>query len=389
MNYATTYHIGNNQNSRTAKAKTIAPSIGRVCQVDGHRQRRQRSAERQTEIRTDSHVTNGILKCTFLPKLKDTKTVQDCRKTTEREFYHSLSIVTKRYGIEPMQTQHLGYPYNVAMALWDVQTKLKRTDKTLDTVYLAQSPDKTFLATPRQFNTDTTLYYVPIVPLYRMLQDRQRKRTAYLLISVCSYLYRVAQVPYYRKGNSYMFGQYETHKEWILSDMDEDEKEIYRSDLEIADKAGDHIEPKLRNRNNLRLFEQRLNNFKSRDTFDQECWQMACKAFALYSDYPTTTIFQDSHVVQTDPYHDETYNDTIKMSQYISFVADIEGCLFENIKEGINSEFNECGALEEPILYEPMDGSRIAENNFDFEERFFDLLNEVCGLLSDYQTTAS
>ena len=83
MNYATQHHIGNYQHTRTETTTAIAPTVGRVRQLATKTKGRKPSAERQTEIRTNSNATNGILKCTFLPKLKTAHSVQACQKTEE------------------------------------------------------------------------------------------------------------------------------------------------------------------------------------------------------------------------------------------------------------------------------------------------------------------
>ena len=75
MNYATQHHIGNYQHTRTETTTAIAPTVGRVRQLATKTKGRKPSAERQAEIRTNSNATNGILKCTFLPKLKTAKSV--------------------------------------------------------------------------------------------------------------------------------------------------------------------------------------------------------------------------------------------------------------------------------------------------------------------------
>src|SRR5690606_12044914 len=101
MNYAQTYPIGNYHKTRTATTTTIAPPIKRVRQLDAKAKGCKRSAERQTQISTDSNVANGILKCTFLPKLKETKTVQACRKSdrTERRSEEHTSELQSRENL--------------------------------------------------------------------------------------------------------------------------------------------------------------------------------------------------------------------------------------------------------------------------------------------------
>lgn len=387
MNYATQHHIGNNPNTRTATTTAVAPTVRRVCPMDKKTKRRRPNAERQSEIRTDSNATNGFLKCTFLPKLKTAQSVQAC-KETERDFYNSLSKLAEHYSIEPMPIrQDYGYPYNMVLAMWDMDTQMKRTHRNWDGFKLIQDSKKTFLTSEERYDTGTTLFYIPIVPLFEMLHDKLRKHTAHLLTSVCSYLYHIAQIPYYRQEDSYLYWQYETHKDWVEYDDETEETESYKSELRKAETIGDRIEQKLYNRINLTVFEQRLSRFKSRDTFDKECWNVACNAFALYTEYPTTSVFRNAPMPEQDPYDDDCENEVIGMEKYISFIADTKGWLYESIKDSINNEFNEYGVMEEPTINKIFDGSKITVGNLDFENRLFELLDDLSYLLNNYKTT--
>jgi hypothetical protein len=386
MNYATQHHIGNYQLSRTATATATAPTVGRVCQLDAKAKRRKRSTERQAENRADSHATNGFLKCTFLPKLKTAQSVQACRETakTERDFYKSLSSLAEHYRIEPMQTKAYGFPYNIVLATWDLETKLKRSVVNWDSLRLAEDSRKTFLISEQRYDTGTTLFYIPVVPLFSMLHDKKRKRTAQLLLSVCSYLYHIADIPYYRQESTYLYWQYEMFTEWVEYDDHTDETEFYKGELRKAETIGDRIEQKLYNRINLQLFEQRLNGFKIRDDFDMACHKMACNAFALYNEYPTASVFRNAP--EQDPDTDDYDHEIIGMEKYISFVSDTKGWLYESLVDCINSEFNEYGAIEEPTIFKRFDGNEITANNLDFENRLFALLEDLGGLLYEYKT---
>lgn len=385
MNYAQTYHIGNNQHTRTEQAKSFAPTIRRVRKLATKTKGHKPSAERQAEVRTNRNATNGILKCTFLPKLKTVHSVQACQKT-ERDFYKSLSKLAKHYSIEPMQSKDLGFPYNIVLSMWDIDTKLKRTHRNWDSLHLLQGSKKTILQSKERFNVGMTLFYVPIVPLFQMLKDPKRKKNAQLLLSVCSYLYHIARIPYYRQEESYLYWLYETHKDWIEYE-DTDETETYKSELRQAECIGDIIEQKLYNLINLMLFEQRLSRFESLDTFDKECWQVACNAFALYTEYPKATIFRNAPISEQDPYADDYEMEAIIMDKYIAFVADTKGLLYNSIVENINSEFNEFGVLEEPSISIPFNGKDTSGENLDFENRMFDLLDDLYMLLENYKTT--
>lgn len=385
MNYATQHHIGNYQHTRTETTTAIAPTVGRVRQLATKTKRCKPSAERQAEIRTNSNATNGILKCTFLPKLKTAKSLQACQKT-ERDFYKSLSRLAEHYGIEPMQTQDFEFPYNITLSMWDMETKLKRTNINWDGFKLIQNSGKTYFVSEERYNTGTTLYYIPIKPLFKMLKDPKRKKTAQLLLSVCSYLYHIVLIPYYRQEESYLYWLYETMNDWVEQDEETEETETNKRELRKAEYIGDKVEQKLFNRINLKIFEQRLNRFKSVDTFDKECWQVACNAFALCTEYPNATIFRNATLPEKDLYNDDYENEIIGMEKYISFIADTKGWLYENLSDTINNEFNEYGAMEEPTISKRFDGSEIPTTDLDFENRLFDLLNDLSGLLYEYKT---
>ena len=386
MNYATQHHIGNYQHTRTETATAVAPTIGRVRQVATKAKGCKPGAERQAEIRTNSNATNGILKCTFLPKLKTVQSVQACQKT-ERDFYKSLSKLAQHYSFEPMQTKDFSFPYNIALSMWDMEAKVKRTNSNWDSFKLVQDSKKTFFVSEERYNVGTTLYYIPVVPLFRMLYDKERKHTAQLLLSVCSYLYHIADIPYYRQEDSYLYWLYETHKDWVEQDEETDATETYKSELRNAEYLGERMEQKLFNRNNLKFFEQRLSRFKSSNTFDKECWQVACNAFALFTEYPKASIFRNAPMPEEDPYNDDYENEAIGMEKYISFISDTKGWLYESLMESINNEFNEYGSMEEPTISKAFDGSKITNVNLDFENRLFALLDDLCTVLYDYKTT--
>ena len=388
MNYAQTYHIGDNQTARTKTTKAVVPTVERVRQLDAKTKGRKRNSERQTEISPNTNVANGFLRTSFLPKLKETKTVQACKKTAkmENDFYKSLSQLAEHYKIELMQTNQFEYPYNMALAIWDIEKKLKQRVLNWEEIRLVQDSKKTYFISEEKYNTGTTLYYIPIEPLYQMLHDPKRKRNAQLLISVCSYLYHIADIPYFRQEESYLFWMYEMHKDWVEQDDETEETEVYKREFIKVELIGDSIEQKLFNRINLQVFEQRLNAFKSRDTFDHDCWQMACNAFALYTEYPSASVFRNAPINE-DPESEEEENEIIGMEKYISFIAHTKGWLYESIADSINNEFNEYGAMQEPTICKRFDGSQIIITNLDFENRLFALLNDICNLLYNYETT--
>ncbi|MBB4805893.1 hypothetical protein HNP38_001165 [Chryseobacterium defluvii] len=147
------------------------------------------------------------------------------------------------------------------------------------------------------------------------------------------------------------------HEDWIKQcDEVEEDMQEFRREFKISKTIGDKIEQKLFNRKNLEMFEQRLNNFDSHTAFDHDCYKVAFDDFALYSEYPKTTIFRNQPTPDKNPYFDDE-NKTIGMEMYISVVADTKGYLYSNIEENINTEFGEYGSVEEPTVYIPITGT--------------------------------
>jgi hypothetical protein len=385
MDYAKDNHIGNSETARAKKTKTVARSARRVYGLDAETQRRQRGAERQTKVSACGNATDGFLKVSFLPRLQENKTVQACQDISKMQshFYSSLDSLAEHYTITPVATRHFEYPLNMALALWDLEEKLKKSVGNFSELRLLQDNHKTYLLSEEKYSTGTTLYYIPIEPIYQMLKDPKYKKNAQLLLSVCSYLYYIADVPYYRQQGSYLYWLYEMHREWTEQDEDKDENERYVREFDKAEGIGDSIEKKIFNRMNLAVFEKRLKAFKSRDAFDKQCMDIAKKAFDLYSEYPEQSIFRNAPMNDGD--EDETENESIGMEKYISFISDTKGWLYESIEESINNEFNEYGTMDEPTILKCFDGSQLTENSLDFESRLFALLDDMCALLYNYK----
>lgn len=394
MKYATKNYIGKNKNSRKTKAKTTAPTVRRIFGLDETRQKRFGNTERPTEISSDKPTSDGFLKCTFLPKLKkndfqksissEKSLIQIQRKNakTEKDFYQSLSQLAEHYELNPISTKHLGYPYNIALALDDIQKQLKNKVRDWEEIRLIEEKGKTYFTSEERYNTGAILYYIPIVPLYRLSKNPKRKQAVQLLQSVCSYLYHIAGVPYYRKQDSYLFWMYEMVTEWITSDDENEETPIYLSEIKQAEHIGDFMEQKIYNHHDLTRFKDHLKNFKAKDRFDNDCFILARKIFSLYQQYPNATIYQN---LQSNTETEEYESDTIvSMDKYISFCAEAKGLMFQTLFEAVNSDLQEYATMQEPMVIKKFDGSNITNNNLDFENRLFPLIEELIYILNNF-----
>lgn len=394
MKYATKNNLGKSKNTRKTKAKTTASTVGRICRLDEAGQKRFGNSERPTEICSDKSTSDGFLKCTFLPKLKENiaqklasdeqnlTQIQRKNTKTESDFYQSLSRLTEHYGLNPISTKYFGYPYNIALALDDIQKQLKNKVKDWEEIRLIEEKGKTYFTSEERYSTGATLYYIPIVPLYQLSKNPKRKKVAQLLQSVCSYLYHITKIPYYRKQDSYLLWMYEMVTDWITSDDENEETLFYLSEIKQAEQIGDFMEQKIYNHHNLMRFKDHLKNFKAKDIFDNDCFMLARKIFSLYKQYPSATIYQNlKSIIDTEDYESETI---VSMDKYISFCAEARGLLFQTLFETVNSEFQECTTMQEPMVIKKFDGRNISNNNLDFENRLFPLIEELIYILNNF-----
>lgn len=385
MTYATTHHGGYDTPTQRAKTKAIASSVKRVRNLDATDKGCQRNPKGQTAVRTDTHVADSFLRNSFLPKLAQMELVEPCKETvkTERDFYQSLSLVAVHYQIQPMQTQIYGYPYNMALALWNLEEQLKSKVKDWEEIKLVQQNKKTFLTSEERYHTGATLYYIPVVPLYRLLKNKKKKPNAKLLLSVCSYLYYTVNIPYYRQEDNFLYYQYEMLKEWLNDEEDNEETPVYKCEFDQAEWIGDQMEKKIFNPANLTYFKERLNCFKCRDVLDLDCLKLAQEAFALLEQYPNENVFRNARPNEVAEDVDD-FENTVTMDYYVSFYAEGNGGLNQQLIQSVNNALQEYGQIEEPFILKRFDGSDISENNLDFENRLFALLEELIGLLNNF-----
>ncbi|MEA9414335.1 hypothetical protein [Flavobacterium sp. PL02] len=316
----------------------------------------------------------------MLPLYEQGEEIPNCEES-EKGFFDSLNILTGLYGFEQIEVECQPYPYNILLAHQYAQRQLKKSGQDIELTIMQEDDGIIKLATNHSYNTGTTLYYIPVLPLYRLLQDKKQKRIAELLLSVFGYLYHIAGIPYYRENHTYLFYQYECMEEWMIDDLescDSDDANNEFLEFNEANHYGDIMLRKIYNPYHLNVFKKRIDTYKPKSSFSRDCLSVAQKAFTLLTDYPDASIFRNTLNQER-----EEYDSIIRAEQYISFIADSDGMLYENIARVVNDEFNECGEIEEPTLQQIYDSeSRPSKDSLDFEYRIFPLINELCTLLN-------
>lgn len=337
--------------------------------------------KKQEQVRSARTSADGFLKQSFLPLFEQGKKLPD-QLQAEKGFFDSLAIVTRLYGFKTIDVTNKSYPYNILLVHADIRKQFGKFKQDIQLKILQDDEGIVKLSTYHTYNTSNTLYYIPVLPLYRLLQDRKQKQTAELLLSVFAYLYHIAGIPYYRENNSFLFYNYECMEEWLIDDLENEESEEDNSIISEYNKAvyyGDIMLRKMYNPYHLDCFQKRIDNYNTSNFLEKECLSVAKTALALLLEYPNDTIFKNTSNQKFD--NDEV---VIKAEQYISFVAESDGLLYENIARIVNDEFNECSEIEEPTFLQIYDAENELSNiALDFEYRLFPLLDDLCTLLNN------
>ncbi len=370
--------------AQNRKAEAAAPKRRAVPAAIKQEEGCRRIAAGQDAVCPAGAATYGFLKVRFLPHIVGQPVT--AAPADEEDFYCSLALLCDHYGLPPMETRYLGFPYSKAVALWEVKRMLRARQEHIEIVQGGNAKSSLVLQAEETCNTGNTLYYIPVVPLYYMLQDRRAKRAAQLLLCTCAYLYHAVGIPYYTDNSSYLCWQYDMIREWVEDDPEGWEQDDYnsnRSQLNTAEHIGNVMQRRLWNPCHLNRFGELVEQFKPLDSFGCNCLSVAEKALGLWRDHPQGHVYRHADTAVLDEGDDDSYEgDCITMDKYIGFCAATNGWLYRTIAECVNSEFNECRDIQQPMLTRTFDGRAQETDSLDFDCRLFALIDDLCYLLN-------
>jgi hypothetical protein len=372
--------------AQNPQAKAAAPKRRAVPAIAKAKEGHRRGAVGFPAIRPALPAAYGFLKTRFLPHF--TGQLPAGNEAEKAAFYTSLGELCSHYGICPADTQALAYPYGRSVALHEAQRLVQ--DNYPQHIAIALEEDARgvpVLNATESYNTQNTLYYIPVIPLHYLLQDRSRKKAAQLLLCTFAYLYHSVGVPYYRDEESYLYWNYDMVSQWVLDDPDGWETDNYNgyvSEINAASHIGEVMLRRLWNPILLNNFEKWASGFVPTDSFGKDCLTIVKKALRLWQDYPEAHLYRHADPdCLPDPEEGYDDNDCITMEKYIGFVADTKGWLYDSLEQGINSEFGECSSIQEPVLKRFFDGRMQDDESLDFECRLFPLINDLCYILNN------
>lgn len=181
--------------------------------MDTTTQRRCCSASKQTALSSAVAPANDFLRWQFLPKYEPhKKSLFTDPATAKRGFLTSLSALAAHYNIAVQVPQVSHTDYFIALCIREAQRHIRksRNHPYFSRLALMQGTDKhLFLAPYEYYDTEQCLYHLPLLPLYKLLQQPKTRKSGYLLLSVYSYLLTEVQLPFYQEDESFLFNIYD------------------------------------------------------------------------------------------------------------------------------------------------------------------------------------
>ncbi|PSK90852.1 hypothetical protein [Taibaiella chishuiensis] len=337
-----------------------------------------RNKARTATERTNLFVADALLKTQFLPIVKDSGQLENFQQK-EKDFFSSFHNITTFYKIPKANFKSVAYPYNVALAHQHVNTCLSQLRCHDQVIIVATDANPCCLATVKSYNTNRTLYYIPLSPLVDLQRNPAKHQQYNLLLSVYAYLFQVVRLPSYQ-SDDYMSGCHEMLKEWVVSDPDEWEDDSFEnamSEFKMAEYFGERLRKQMKHPYHLAKMKERIESIIPRSEWDLELVNVAESAHLLYVDFPKRTFYEN---IVPDLFSYDEDNVTCA-DQYLSFIWSAKGWLYDQVVEYVNSATQEDNYLEEPMLVSLFNSKTpTVSDNLEFEKRLFDLLGDIIDL---------
>lgn len=376
----------NGKGTKSGKPITTSSPVGRFRELDKATERCRRTAQGQKAIRTTHDATNAFLTMQFYPRLQEPEMIEHCDKLQlEREFFKSLSTVSKKLNVKKPRFRNLPFPYNISESLIRLREQLKLNSGEWKEIRLIKEGNCTFFAKEDRYDTGMTLYYIPVIPLYTILHNKNTAKASKLLVAVYAYIYQVLGVSYYRNEDCYLNSMYEMLQNSYMDDEDENQNddEVFK-ECNDAELIGDCIKELITDPKNLRSFKKLIQSFKPKNDFEKDVLEISLSFYELFSTYPNVRIDRKYFPLRYREMTDE-HERPITLDNYVSFCASIKGNLFETLCDFVNNELQEYSEIDEPTRFIPFDSRKLENNDFDFESKVFDSIDNLIRLWQEHK----
>ena len=301
-------------------------------------------------------------------------------KRTERECLNSLSNLCNLYSWEQPDIANLPFPVNIQTALQEIQTKLEATD--LDCIIAQDRTRKACLVTAKTFHIGMTLFYIPVRPLWYLIEKNSNELLAGLLTEIFCYLHKITGISFFNR-NGYLCQTYD-YIQNIIDDGEEEDvvyKEIQQEELSTIKDAAEIIHQRINKSFRFKVYSSLLEQYRAKENSDALMVQF-CADFAEFAkDYPQRSIQNEiSSTIHLDGNTEYIYYD-----QYLSFYWSGEDGFTDLLMDIVNADLQEIAYMEQPISLQWFDTAQPSEmHSLHFETRLFSLLERLIEILNDY-----
>ncbi|NHA02664.1 hypothetical protein G7092_02590 [Mucilaginibacter sp. HC2] len=340
-----------------------------------------RSSAKPAKKRTKGTHRNGFLTHSFQPFVS---LPFHGYGQGEKEFFQSLKNFCQLYNWQAPDVSGLTFPQNISAVLEKLSAQ--RFDGA-SAMLIQDKGCPARLATVKTFDTNFCLYYVPVRPLWQMKNDKAKQPCYELTRTLFAYLYQIIGIPFFREPG-YLDNSYDSLENWIreIEDEDDDEENDYRkrqfAEFNLMKSAGDTLLPDIKAPFDLETWQAQLQQIPVTDKQGRDLREVANELLKLAKDYPERAIKDTMHYELHEASEDDY---SIYWENYISFYWSGNDTLQHMLFEMVNNEFQEMGYQEEPVAIQWFDTPQEkAHHDFDFETRLFFLLDELTGVLNDF-----
>ena len=271
----------------------------------------------------------------------------------------------------------LPFPFNLAGDFELLREKVSGLERKLYLRFLLDDKGNAGLATLRTFCTDTTLFYIPVKPMLKLLENRKSQQVGELLQSVMGYLLQVVGIPHFAQDWSYLGGMYEMLSDWWSEEdypESEGERVEHEAFFDVLWEQGAISLHLLAEKTALEKFGERVQGFRAENDAERDLLKTAVAFWELYQAYPERSISTS----MLEPLGAGEHEGIIRWEQYLHFFWDFNQLVNDQFMDCINAELNECSMMEEPMHLQYFDTPQERETaDFGFEQRLFELLHEL------------
>ncbi len=382
MNHATPYRSRNYQISQKGKATQFTP---KNCQAAGQKskgQRRFKYLNRKEEHSTFIHAANDFLRNTFLPKVEQEVDSAKINLQADRQLQSSLKRLKNHFGfrIPEYDVINLDYKWNLCLYYVDQEIGKRTLPYVTSTAHIEyDEKEKYHICISEQVNASSRLFYVPVLPLKRLLSDKGKRKGALLLQSVFSFLYLHAGLPFYTDDCSFLNGEIDCLFQWSQESDDEEFITFINKELSEAMDIGFCIWKKISNYQNLTYLQNRLISFKPKNGFDTACLELAQRVSQLLAQFDTGNIFK-----YASPVDDHVEYETHLLHYSFSFIHDLKGGLFVELKEMLENQLQECYLDQSLLVKRRFDGNEQTSIGLTYEISVLALMEDLIELLLNF-----